>query len=59
MIKNADKKYYVFDKSKYGKVGFVKLADFSEIDCVITEKNTLEPEVAEALKDSSVKIFEV
>ena len=59
MIKNSNKRYYVFDKSKYGKVGFVKLADFSEIDCVITEKNTLEPEVAEALKDSSVKIFEV
>ena len=25
-------------KSKYGKVGFVKIANFSDIDCVITEK---------------------
>lgn len=59
MLKNADKKYYVFDKSKYGKVGFVKLADFSEIDFVITEKNTMDEKVAEALKENSVKIFEV
>ena len=59
MMKNADKKYYVFDKSKSGKVGFVKLADFSDIDCVITEKNTLDPEIAEALMDNSVKVFEV
>ncbi len=59
MMKNADKKYYVFDKSKYGKVGFVKLADFSDVDCVITEKDTLDREIIEALKENSVKIFEV
>ena len=59
MIKNADKKYYVFDKSKYGKGGFVKIADFEDIDCVITEKNTLDDVVAASLKDNSVKIFEV
>ena len=59
MMKNAEKKYYVFDKSKYGKVGFVKIADFSDIDCIITEKDTLDKEVTEALKENSVKIFEV
>lgn len=59
MIKNAEKKFYVFDKSKYGKVGFVKIADFADIDYIITEKDTLEDKVKDSLKENSVKIFEV
>ena len=59
MIKNAEKKYFVFDKSKYGKVGFVKIAHFEDIDCIITEKNTLDNSVREVLNEKYVKIYEV
>lgn len=59
MIKNSNKIYYVCDKSKFGKIGFVKLADFSEIDCIITEKQTLGSELRDILRENSVKILEV
>ena len=36
MMKNAGSKYYICDKSKLGRVGFVKLSDFSDIDYFIT-----------------------
>lgn len=36
MIKNSSTRYYICDSSKIGRVGFVKLADFDEIDCFIT-----------------------
>lgn len=59
MMKNSNKVYYVCDKSKLGKIGFVKLADFSEIDTIITERNTLDNNIKETLKENSVKVFEV
>ena len=37
MLLNAKTKYYVCDKSKIGRVGFVKLATFDKIDCIITD----------------------
>ncbi len=37
MMKNAGRKYYLCDRSKMGGIGFVKLAAFDEIDCVITD----------------------
>jgi len=37
MLKNSTKHYYICDKSKIGRIGFIKLAGFDEIDCVITE----------------------
>lgn len=37
MLKNAEKKYYLCDKSKMGSVGFIKLASFEQIDCLITD----------------------
>ncbi len=59
MMKNSNKKYYVCDKSKFNKIGFIKLAEFSEIDSIIIEKDTLDTKVKEALAENSVKIFEV
>lgn len=37
MLASSGKKYYICDSSKIGRIGFVKLADFSEIDYFITE----------------------
>lgn len=37
MIKNSEKKYCIADSSKFNKVGFIKLAGFSEIDGFITD----------------------
>lgn len=37
MIKNAGKRFYICDKSKLGKIGFEKLADFDVIDYFITD----------------------
>jgi DeoR/GlpR family transcriptional regulator of sugar metabolism len=58
MIKNSDQKFYLCDKSKIGRIGFAKLADFSEIDHFITEK-PLSEEIAKALSDLNVKVTEV
>lgn len=58
MIANADKKYYLFDKSKIGRVGFAKLAQFNEIDCFIAEKK-LDDEYAAAFKELDKKVIEV
>lgn len=59
MMKNSDKIYYVCDKSKFGKIGFVKLADFSDVDSIIVEKDTFDSKINEILKENSVKVFEV
>ena len=37
MLKNSKTKYYLGDKSTAGSIGFVKLADFDEIDFFITD----------------------
>ncbi|MBQ3054244.1 MAG: DeoR/GlpR transcriptional regulator [Clostridia bacterium] len=37
MIENSRAKYYLCDKSKIGRVGFVKLAPFDKIDYFITD----------------------
>ncbi len=58
MLKNSDSKFYLCDKSKIGRVGFAKLADFSEIDHFITEK-PLSSDIATVLEDLKIKISEV
>ena len=58
MIKNSDEKYYLCDRSKIGRVGFAKLADFSELNYFITEKE-LDSEIRDALADCKVEIREV
>lgn len=37
MLKNSDEHYFICDKSKIGRVGFIKLAEFEDIDCIITD----------------------
>lgn len=37
MLKNSKKHYFICDKSKIGRVGFIKLADFEQIDGIITD----------------------
>lgn len=39
MLKNSTKHYYICDKSKIGRIGFIKLAGFDEVDCIITEED--------------------
>ena len=56
MLKNAGKKYFVCDKSKHGRVGFERLARFSEIDYVITEGSFGES-FEQKLADEGVKVI--
>ena len=58
MMKNADKKYYLCDKSKIGRIGFAKLADFEEIDAFITEKD-FDENVKKVLEDLKIDIIDV
>ena len=58
MMKNADKKYYLCDKSKIGRIGFAKLADFEEIDAFITEKD-FDKNVKKVLEDLKIDIIDV
>jgi len=37
MMKNSKLRIYLCDRSKMGSIGFVKLASFEEIDCIITD----------------------
>lgn len=58
MLKNTEKKYYIFDKSKIGRVGFAKLAKLEDIDCFITEKE-LNSEYVKLFRDLDKKLIEV
>lgn len=57
MIKNARKCYYLCDKSKIGRVGYMKLASFKDVDCLITDaevtgnlRNTLDDENVQIIR---------
>ena len=58
MIKNSDTKYYICDKSKIGRIGFAKLAEFDTIDYFITEKG-LDKSFDAIFKEAKVKVIEV
>lgn len=58
MIDNSKTKYYLCDKSKIGKVGFVKLASLDALDCIITD-GELDEAYAEKLKEYKVEIVKV
>jgi len=58
MIKNADMKFYICDKSKIGRIGFAKLADFEEIDYFISEKG-FNDDIQKNLEDLNVKVITV
>ena len=58
MLKNAEKKFYLCDKTKVGRVGFAKLAQFDAIDCFITEKN-LSDDYSDLFKELKIELIEV
>ena len=58
MINNSDKKFYLCDKSKIGRIGFAKLAEFSDIDYFISEKG-LSEDIYNLLEETEVKVITV
>lgn len=58
MLINSKTKYYLCDKSKMGSVGFVKLAPFETIDCLITDT---EPDgrLKEKFDEYEIKIIKI
>ncbi len=55
MLQNSKAKYYLCDKTKIGRVGFVKLASFDSIDCFITESDISE-DIKDKLNENNVEI---
>ena len=58
MMRNAEKKYYVCDNSKIGRVGFAKLAQFTEVDCIIAE-GPLDESFKRVFDDIDTKLIEI
>jgi len=58
MIKNSEKKFFLCDKSKIERIGFVKLAAFDEIDYFITEKD-FDKDLESILSETEVKVLTV
>lgn len=58
MIKNSTRRYYICDKTKVGRIGFVKLADFGLIDTFITD-SPLDEAMAARLADAQVNVIRI
>lgn len=58
MMANSRQKFYLCDKSKIGRVGFVKLASFDKIDYFVTEAD-LDSEWKERFNEMKVEIVKV
>ncbi len=58
MVANAKSKFYMFDRSKVGRIGLAKLAKFEEINHVIAEKNFSE-ELREKFNEYNIEIHEI
>ena len=58
MIANSKSKFYMFDRSKVGRIGLSKLAGFDEIDHVIAEKNFAE-ELRKKFNEYNIEIHEI
>lgn len=58
MLKNSTKKYYLCDKSKIGRIGFTKLADFGDIDTIICE-GELSAEFMSVLNEEKVETVSI
>ena len=58
MLDNCRNKYYLCDKSKIGRVGFVKLAPIEKIDYFITEA-ALSDEWKEKFEEAKVQVLQV
>lgn len=57
MMENSTEKIYICDKTKIGRVGFVKLADFEDVNCIITEKNAIDDDFAQKLEELNVDLI--
>ena len=58
MIENSRQKFYLCDKSKIGRVGFVKLAPFDKIDYFITEADLGET-WKEKFREAKVEVVKI
>ena len=56
MINNSTTKFLLIDKSKIDKIGFIKLADFSDIDVFITD-TILSEEWQEILEANDIELL--
>lgn len=59
MMENSAEIIYICDKTKIDRIGFVKLADFDNLDGIVTEKDSLDHEFKEFLTECSVKVIEI
>lgn len=57
MIKNARIRYYLCDKSKMGRVGYMKLTSFGEIDYLVTDIEKVSDFLKETLDENGVEII--
>lgn len=55
MLKNSKTKYFLCDKSKFGKVGHIKLTDVENVDVLITDKTFTEDE-KKFFEDKNIKL---
>ena len=58
MISNSNKRYYLCDKTKIGRVGFVKLADFATVNSFITDVQ-LDAALEARLLENDVEIIKI
>ena len=57
MIKKARIRYYLCDKSKMGRVGYMKLTSFGEIDYLVTDIEKVSDSLRETLDENGVEII--
>ncbi len=59
MMQNATEKFYLCDKSKFGRVGFVKLAKLEDIQHLITEPDAVDTELKAVLDEYKVEVVTI
>lgn len=58
MIENSRLRYYLCDKSKIGRVGYMRLASFNDVDYLVTDGD-IGDELNTVLEENEVKIIKV
>lgn len=58
MIENSRKHYYLCDKSKIGRVGYMKLTSFENIEYLVTDAE-IEGALADTLAENNVEIINI
>ncbi len=56
MMKNSTKHYFICDKSKIGRIGFIKLADIENLDGIITDAK-IDKEWKDELDEAGVELI--